>query len=78
MEGSQKTLLIEGDLAKLKTLKDYALMKEELYHRMRGGILSKCVGHEEVQRKLKEVHGRTCRSCSEISLYRRLQRAGFY
>ena len=45
---------------------------------MPGGILSRCVGHEEVQRKLKEVHGRTCGFYGEINLYCRLQRTGFY
>ena len=48
-----EALLKEGDMAELKTLKDYVLMKGELYHRMPGGILSRCVEHEEVQRKLK-------------------------
>ena len=53
-------------------------MKGELYRWMPGGILSRCVGHEEVQRKIKEVHGRTCGFCGEINLYCRLQRRGFY
>ena len=35
------------DAAELKILKDYALMREELYHRMLGGVLSRCVGQEE-------------------------------
>ena len=71
--------MVKGDdAAKLKVLKDYALVKEELYRRMPGGILSRCVGLEEAQRKLKEIHDKTCRSCEEVSLYRRLQRAGFY
>ena len=35
------------DAAELKVLKDYALVKEELYRRMPGGILSRCVGLEE-------------------------------
>ena len=59
-------------MADLKTLKDCTLMKGELYHRMPGGILSRCVGEEETQRKLKEVHGRTCGFCGKISLYRKL------
>ena len=71
-------MLKEDDVAELKTLKDYVLMKGELYRRMPVGILSRCVGHEEAQRKLKEVHNKTCRVCSKVSLYRRLQRAGFY
>ena len=64
--------------AELKVLKDYALVRGELYRRMPGGVLSRCVGEEKTQRKLKEVHDKTCRSCGEVSLYRRLQRAGFY
>lgn len=40
-------MLKEGDVAELKVLKDYVLMKGEMYHRMPGGILSRCMGHEE-------------------------------
>ena len=36
-----------GDMVELKVLKDYALVKEELYRRMLGGILSRCVRQEE-------------------------------
>ena len=57
---------------KLKTLKDYVLMKRELYRRMLGGILSRCVEHEKAQRKLKELYGKTSGFFGEISLYRRL------
>ena len=71
-------MLKEGDLVNLKTFKDYILVKGELYRRMPEGIFSRCVGHKEAQRKLKEVHGRTCRFYYKISLYRRLQRKGFY
>ena len=74
-----KEILIKGDdAAELKMLKDYALVKEELYRKMPGGVLSRCVRREKAQRKLEEVHTKTCRSCGEVSLYRRLQRAGFY
>ena len=68
----------EEDVAELKVLKDYALVRGELSHRMLGGVLSRCVGQEETQRKLKEVHNKTYRFCGEVNLYRRLQRAGFY
>ena len=44
------------DAVELKILKDYALVKEELYRKMPGGILSRCMGQEEAQRKLKEIH----------------------
>ena len=40
-----KKVLIKGDdVAELKILKDYALVREELYRRMPGGFLSRCVG----------------------------------
>ena len=40
-----REVLMRGeDAAELKILKDYALMREELYHRMLGGVLSRCVG----------------------------------
>ena len=34
-------------MAELKTVNDYVLMKGELYRRIPGGILSRCVGREE-------------------------------
>ena len=74
----KEVLMKEEDTAELKILKDYALVKGELYRRMPSGVLSRCVGQEKAQRKLKEVHDKTCKSCGEVSLYRRLQRAGFY
>ena len=45
---------------------------------MSGGILSRCVGQEEAQKKLKEVHDKTCGFYGENNLYLRLQRVGFY
>ena len=45
----------EEDAVELKVLKDYALVKGELYRRMPGEVLSRCVGQEETQRKLKQV-----------------------
>ena len=71
-------MIKEGDMTKLKVLKDYALVKRELYHKMPGGVLSRCVGQKKAQRKLKEVHDRTCGFCGEVNLYLRLQRIGFY
>ena len=68
----------EEDTARLKVLKDNALVKGELYRGMPGGVLSRCVGQEEVQRKLKEVHDKNCESCREVSICRRLQKVGFY
>ena len=45
---------------------------------MSGGILSRCVGQKEAQKKLKEVHDKTCGFCGENNLYLRFQRVGFY
>ena len=65
----KETLLREEDVAKLKIVKDYVLMKGKLYRRMLGVILSRCVGYEEAQRKLEEVHSKTCGFYKEVSLY---------
>ena len=43
----KETLVKGDDAAELKVLKDYALVKEELYRRIPGGILSRCVSLEE-------------------------------
>ena len=64
--------------SKLKLLKDFAMMRGEQYRRIPGGVLSRCVGQDKAHKKLKEVHDKTCGSCGEISLYRRLQIVGFY
>ena len=71
-------MIKEEDMAKLKALKDFALVKGELYGKMPGGILSRCVGQEKAQRKFREVHDRTYGLCGQVSPYRRLQRVGFY
>ena len=68
----KEALMREEVMAELKALKDYALIRGELYRRMLGGVLSRCVGQEEAQRNLKEVHDKTCRFCGEVSLYRKL------
>ncbi|XP_075665710.1 uncharacterized protein LOC142635442 [Castanea sativa] len=74
----REVLMIRGEPAELKVLKDYTLVGGELYRRMPGRVLSRCVGQEEAQRKLKEVHDKACGSCGEINLYHILQRIGFY
>ena len=43
----KEALMKEQDAAELKALKDYALVKGELYRRMPGGVLSRCVGRVE-------------------------------
>ena len=53
----------EEEAVELKALKDYALVRGELYRRMPGRVLSRCVGRVEAQRKLKDVHDKTYGSC---------------
>ena len=43
----KEALMKEEDAAKLKALKDYALVRGELYRKMLGGVLSRCVGRVE-------------------------------
>ena len=74
----KEALLKEEDVVELKIVKDYVLMKGKLYHKMLRGILSRCVGHKEAQRKLEKMHSITCGFCREVSLYHRLQRVSFY
>ena len=37
----------EEDAAELNVLKDYALVRGELYRRMLGGVLSRCIRQEK-------------------------------
>ena len=43
----KEALMKEEDTAGLKVLKNYTLVRGELYRRMPGGVLSRCVGQEE-------------------------------
>ena len=43
----REALMKEKDAAELKVLKDYALVRRELYHMMLGRVLSKCIGQEK-------------------------------
>ncbi|CAL9019486.1 unnamed protein product [Prunus brigantina] len=67
-----------GKGSDIKELKDYAIIFGELYRRLPGGILTRCIGTIEAQVKLQEVHEVTCNLEPIISLYRRLQRKGYY
>lgn len=72
------TRLVSDELAKgnIKTSTEYTLLFGELYKRLPGGILSRCVGQSEAQRRLQEMHELTCGLDQVISMYRRLQRKG--
>uniref|UniRef100_A0A2N9GRN7 RNA-directed DNA polymerase n=1 Tax=Fagus sylvatica TaxID=28930 RepID=A0A2N9GRN7_FAGSY len=54
-----KLMAPEG-VADLKVLKDYVLIAGDLYRRLPGGVLARCVSLQEAARKLTEVHERCC------------------
>uniref|UniRef100_A0A2N9GAK8 Integrase catalytic domain-containing protein n=1 Tax=Fagus sylvatica TaxID=28930 RepID=A0A2N9GAK8_FAGSY len=54
-----KLMSPEG-VADLKTLKDYVLITDDLYRRLLGGVLARCVSLQEAAKKLTEVHERFC------------------
>uniref|UniRef100_A0A2N9J549 Reverse transcriptase domain-containing protein n=1 Tax=Fagus sylvatica TaxID=28930 RepID=A0A2N9J549_FAGSY len=72
-----KLMSLEG-VADLKTLKDYVLIAGDLYRRLPGGVLARCVSLQETARKLTEVHEKSCEFGNGVSLYRRLQLLGYF
>jgi ribonuclease HI len=71
-------LVSHEGVADLKTLKDYVLIAGDLYRRLLGGVLARCVSLQEVVRKLTEVHEKSCEFSDGVSLYRRLQSSGYF
>ena len=67
-----------GHEGSIKELKDYTLIEGKLYRRLLGGILSKCINDKEGKLRLEELHGQICGIAEKISLYRRMQRMGYY
>ena len=62
----------------MKILKDYALMAGELYKKLPGGVLARCLSPGEPIKRLKEVHEKSYGPSGSVSLYRCLQRLGYY
>ena len=56
----------------IKELKDYTLIEGELYRRLPGGIISRCINKKEGKLKLEELHTQACGIAEKISLYRRM------
>uniref|UniRef100_A0A2N9FYK3 RNase H type-1 domain-containing protein n=1 Tax=Fagus sylvatica TaxID=28930 RepID=A0A2N9FYK3_FAGSY len=77
-EGIKAKLMAPEGVADLKVLKDYVLIAGDLYRRLPGGVLARCVSLQEAARKLTEVHERCCELRDGVSLYRRLQRLGYF
>jgi hypothetical protein len=65
-------------VADLKILKDYVLIVGDLYRRLPGGVLARYVNLQEAAKKLTEVHEKSCEFRDGVSLYRRLQRLGYF
>ena len=61
----------------IKELKEYALKEWELYRRLPGGILSKCINEKEGKLRLEKLHAQVCGIVEKIILYRRMQRMGY-
>ena len=62
----------------IKKLRDYTLIEGELYRKVLGGILSRCINENEGKLRLEELHTHACGVAEKISLYRRIQRMGYY
>ena len=67
-----------GYRGSIKELRDYTLIKGELYRRLPRGILSQCINEKEGKLRLEELHSQTCGVIEKISLYRRMQHMGYY
>ena len=70
-----KEVGLEGSI---KELREYTLIEGELYRRLPGGILSRCINKKEGKLRLEELHTQACGTAEKISLYRRMQRIGYY
>ena len=62
----------------IKELKDYTLIEGELYRRLPGGILSRCINEKERKLRLEKLHTQVYKIAEKISLYRRMQHMGYY
>jgi hypothetical protein len=65
-------------VADLKILKDYVLIAGDVYRRLPGGVLARCVSFREAVNKLTEVHEKSCEFRDSVSLFRRLQCLGYF
>jgi len=61
----------------LRELAQYFTNQRNLYFRNVGGWLSRCIGPEEAERRLKKTHEKHCET-TEIPLYTRIQREGYF
>uniref|UniRef100_A0A2N9IY48 RNA-directed DNA polymerase n=1 Tax=Fagus sylvatica TaxID=28930 RepID=A0A2N9IY48_FAGSY len=71
-------LVSPADTADLREIKDYTLISGDLYRRLPGGVLARCISLEEAKERLPKIHETTCGDGGAVSLYRRLQRLGIF
>ena len=57
----------EGPGRSIKKLKEYALMEEELYRRLPGGILFRCINEKEGKLRLEKLHTQVCNYIGKMS-----------
>ena len=58
-----------GHEGSIKELKDYTLIEGELYRRLPGGILSRCINEKKGKLRLKELHSQVCGIAKKKSAY---------
>ena len=76
--GVKERMKEAGHGGSIKELRDYTLIEGELYKRLPGGILSRCINEKEGKLRLEELHSQVCGVVEKISLYRKMQRMGYY
>ena len=69
---SKKKIKEVGHGGSIKELRDYTLIEGELYRRLLGGILSRCINEKEEKLRLEELHSQACGIVEKTSLYRRM------
>nr|XP_023877949.1 uncharacterized protein LOC111990408 [Quercus suber] len=74
----KEALLSPSSKGQLKCFKYYTLVAGELYKKFPGGVLARCLSLNESSKRLREVPEKSCNSGGAISLYKRLQRSGYY
>ena len=62
----------------MKELKEYTIIEGELYRKLLGGILSRCINEKEGKLRLEKLHTQVCGIAEKISLYRRMQCMRYY
>ena len=67
-----------GPKGSIKELKEYTLIEGELYRSLPRRILSRCIDEKEGKLRLEKLHTQVCVIAEKISLYRRMQRMGYY